>query len=514
VYAGTRSDDTLKEAGWLLCQGQKLSITEYPDLFDAIGTSNGGDGNRSFNLPDYRGRFLRGTCNGQGSDPDAADRTAAASGGATGDQVGSVQDWATGNPGVKESPLPLPKTPRTPFTAKVPHLPSSHREFNANELTGHQMAWFSGTIAFPSDGGGDKETRPANAGGQYIIKADPNADLPVGAVIPFAGAKGAELKDWYVCTGAAKGQARDSALYSAIGSAHGSSGDNFNLPDYRGRFVRGVDAGAGRDPDAADRKSPAPGGGVGDSVGSVQDWATGKPRNPFTVSLHNMPRTLCKLVECASPWDNSYWNELSVSVELTSKGGDKESRPENSSVDWLIRRVPVKSGDTAAFPVGGIIAVPGNADLDDSWRPCHGQSYYPKDQPALFAAIGTLHGGDAITTFFVPDYRGRFLRGADRGAKRDPDAANREQPQRGSGSSGDLIGSIQRWATGKPAKPITANVAHLPNTSTSDTGYPGTGHDTCRWEPSDDWPVELDTTGGDHETRPSNAGVIFWIKIK
>lgn len=46
---------------WFLCNGQALSRTEYADLFEIIGTNFGsGDGVSTFNLPDYRGKFLRG----------------------------------------------------------------------------------------------------------------------------------------------------------------------------------------------------------------------------------------------------------------------------------------------------------------------------------------------------------------------------------------------------------------------------------------------------------------------
>lgn len=512
-YAGRRPEQELQEQGWWLCQGQVMRIRDFPDLFDAIGTVNGGDGNTQFNLPDYRGRFLRGTCGGQGFDPNAADREAAASGGATGDRVGSVQGWATGNPGKKDGPLPLPKTPRTPFVASVPHLPSSHRDFNANEVTGHNMAWFSGTIQFSSDDGGDKETRPANANVQYLIKVKPGALSPAGAVVPFAGALTKGLTEWLLCDGTQKTEARESALYEAIGNNHGGSGDTFYLPDYRGRFLRGVDTGAGRDPEASSREAAAPGGSIGDAVGSVQKHATGRPRKPFTVSLWNMPRMACKLVECAAPWPNSYWNPDAPVIKLTATGGDNETRPENAAVDWLIRRAPAK-GDLETFPVGAVIAFPGNTDPGDEWLPCIGQAESPKSRPDLFAVIGTLHGGDGVTSFYLPDYRGRFLRGVDRGAKRDPDAAQREQPQRTTGTSGDGVGSVQHWATAQPSKPITAAVAHLPNTCSSDTGYPGVGHDTCRWEPSDDVHVQLDASGGDDESRPVNAGVHFWIKMK
>ena len=47
--------------GWFICDGHEVSRSEHPGLFAAIGTVYGsGDGSTTFNLPDFRGRFLRG----------------------------------------------------------------------------------------------------------------------------------------------------------------------------------------------------------------------------------------------------------------------------------------------------------------------------------------------------------------------------------------------------------------------------------------------------------------------
>ena len=43
-------------AGWALCSGQLLPISENEVLFQLIGTTYGGDGETTFNLPDLRGR--------------------------------------------------------------------------------------------------------------------------------------------------------------------------------------------------------------------------------------------------------------------------------------------------------------------------------------------------------------------------------------------------------------------------------------------------------------------------
>ncbi len=43
-------------AGWMLCQGQLLPISEYETLFNLIGTTFGGDGQSTFALPSLASR--------------------------------------------------------------------------------------------------------------------------------------------------------------------------------------------------------------------------------------------------------------------------------------------------------------------------------------------------------------------------------------------------------------------------------------------------------------------------
>ena len=44
--------------GWILCNGQSIDKTQYAALYSIIGVNYGGTGN-NFNVPDYRGFFLR-----------------------------------------------------------------------------------------------------------------------------------------------------------------------------------------------------------------------------------------------------------------------------------------------------------------------------------------------------------------------------------------------------------------------------------------------------------------------
>jgi len=89
-YAGTTVP-----SGWLHSDDSQITRTTYEDLFTAIGTAHGtGNGTTTFHIPDYRGRFLRGFADSQTTDPDRATRTAMNAGGATGDNVGSIQGHA------------------------------------------------------------------------------------------------------------------------------------------------------------------------------------------------------------------------------------------------------------------------------------------------------------------------------------------------------------------------------------------------------------------------------------
>jgi len=55
--------------GWALCAGQLLPIAQNTALFSLLGTNFGGDGVRTFALPDLRGRVANGSGDGPGLSP-------------------------------------------------------------------------------------------------------------------------------------------------------------------------------------------------------------------------------------------------------------------------------------------------------------------------------------------------------------------------------------------------------------------------------------------------------------
>lgn len=78
-------------SGYLEANGATVS-RGYSDLYSVMGNASGsGDGSTTFVLPDARGKFMRGWSHASGNDPDAASRTAQATGGNSGDAVGSTQ---------------------------------------------------------------------------------------------------------------------------------------------------------------------------------------------------------------------------------------------------------------------------------------------------------------------------------------------------------------------------------------------------------------------------------------
>jgi microcystin-dependent protein len=51
---------------WAFCNGQQLSISQYQVLFTVIGTTYGGNGQTTFNLPNLQGRLGVGMGQGGG----------------------------------------------------------------------------------------------------------------------------------------------------------------------------------------------------------------------------------------------------------------------------------------------------------------------------------------------------------------------------------------------------------------------------------------------------------------
>jgi microcystin-dependent protein len=183
-----------------------------------------------------------------------------------------------------------------------------------------------------------------------------NNAVPAGTIVAYGGATPPD--GWLLCDGSSLTQAAFPRLFSAIGTAFGNTagvGGSFNLPDLRGRFVRGV-AGdvATRDPDAAVRPHSLSGGNAGNKVGSFQDSATATPKSAaFSASggahIHDLGLLGGKdfavtagagahLGTLTDGWTTGPGGGASDGGhQHTVSGGDKETRPSNVYVNFIIK---------------------------------------------------------------------------------------------------------------------------------------------------------------------------------
>jgi len=138
-------------SGFLECDGSSLLRATYAALFAIIGTLYGTADVTHFNLPDYRGRFLRAWDHAFGRDPDRATRTVPGTAGATltaGDHVGTEQ--------VEE------------FKAHA-HVAYSVASMSATFAAGQPMM-NSTSMALSTQAAGGNETRPLNTNVMVCIK--------------------------------------------------------------------------------------------------------------------------------------------------------------------------------------------------------------------------------------------------------------------------------------------------------------------------------------------------------
>lgn len=176
--------------------------------------------------------------------------------------------------------------------------------------------------------------------------------VPIGTVVAFAGEVNdtggvVEVKQgWLLCNGAAADDRRFPQLFQAIQASHGNGSDSpgplpgasFNLPDYRGLFLRGV-AGArnDRDPNTSDADRPQnhAGGNVGNRVGSIQGDQLARHRH--AVAGHRLEARGGAGFEGAGMASNSNQSAPWTRDYDTSDSGGGETRPKNAYVHWIIR---------------------------------------------------------------------------------------------------------------------------------------------------------------------------------
>lgn len=146
---------TLCPAGWLAANGAAVSRTTYASLFASIATTWGsGDGSTTFNVPDLRGTFLRGTgTNATGS-----------STGAVGQSVGSYAADTYLNHTHTTQPHTHTYTAVTSTAQATGGSGSNYYNGSATTNSG------STTVTVDTSTTGGTETKPKNYGVLYCIQ--------------------------------------------------------------------------------------------------------------------------------------------------------------------------------------------------------------------------------------------------------------------------------------------------------------------------------------------------------
>ncbi len=174
---------------------------------------------------------------------------------------------------------------------------------------------------------------------------------PPGTVIAYAGvlSNGSQAPaGWLLCDGSQVSQTTYPQLFAAIGNTYGTaSSGSFRLPDYRGYFLRGLDRGAGRDPDVGSRGAMTSGATTGDTEGSVESGTYSSHSHTVNDPGHSHSPGGCiyyftggsATISNSNADVNAQCGSLSTAttgISLGSSGGN-ETRPLNAAVDYLIK---------------------------------------------------------------------------------------------------------------------------------------------------------------------------------
>lgn len=189
---------------------------------------------------------------------------------------------------------------------------------------------FDGTkfvkLAAGTDGQVIQADSGAASGLSYVAQGSPS-----GVISAFGGTTAPA--GYLLCDGSTVSRATYADLFAAIGEnfGEGDGSTTFHLPDLRGQFLRGVDGGAGRDPDAAGRSAMNTGGNTGDNVGSVQSHA---------MQLHNHNAALG--ASGTAPPFSAVFNSTNTATATPLTNGmtgntSSETRPTNAYVNYIIK---------------------------------------------------------------------------------------------------------------------------------------------------------------------------------
>jgi len=167
-------------------------------------------------------------------------------------------------------------------------------------------------------------------------------DFPVGAVVAFAGTSGAcsllEAAGWMVCDGRSLDRYLYEELFNALGYTYSAteSGRDFQIPNFQGYFLRGVDPHGTVDQDLDLRTSVSgePYSGVGSNQDSAFQLHEHRLSAAKAVAQPSQSGTEAGTTGATTEDTTQVVPEPGVNALHTSK---YESRPINVSVYFIVR---------------------------------------------------------------------------------------------------------------------------------------------------------------------------------
>lgn len=159
-------------------------------------------------------------------------------------------------------------------------------------------------------------------------------DFHTGMIMLWAGQKTNIPAGWAECDGTPLNTAQYPALQGIIGNSFGASppSGQFYLPDLRGQFVRGVDDGAGRDPDIGTRVDMQNPDLAYSGVGSVQACALQSHDHDYNETVSNSDKN--GTIDDGKFYDTSGNTTYSIGGANIS---DSETRPINAYLYYIIK---------------------------------------------------------------------------------------------------------------------------------------------------------------------------------
>jgi len=268
----------------------------------------------------------------------------------------------------------------------------------------------------PTGGGQAQDNRQPYLGLNYLISSqgltppqnDPASSQTLVGGEPFLATIGLFAgnfapRGWMMAEGQLLNVTQYQSLYSLLGTTFGGDGEaTFALPDLRGRLPVHAGTAAGLSPRT-----------LGQEFGVER----------VTLSMDLMPSHNHRLYSV----DDVVLDNVTTSTAVGGSLPHDNMQP-SVALNYCIaldgvappRNIPVPGGsqgdaDLSTGPLLGEVSLFASNFEPDGWAYCNGQLLQIAQNLALFDVLGSTYGGDGVSTFALPDMRGRTAIGAGNG---------------------------------------------------------------------------------------------------